>query len=75
MPGSDRISGGVGHRGIAYRNRTDDLRMCPFTGVGCLRLYAAIGLAAVAAGSQGLPASAALTASRAVRPWAVAESR
>jgi hypothetical protein len=27
MPGSDRISGGVAHRGVAYRNRTDDLRM------------------------------------------------
>src|SRR6266852_2491679 len=45
--------------------------MCPFRGVRCLRVYSASGTA----GSQGLPASAELTASRAVRPCAMAESR
>ena len=49
---------------------------CPFRG-GLLPagFYAASRSLAGSGGSQGLPARAVLTASRAVRPWAVAESR
>src|SRR6266851_1681300 len=55
--------------------RTTDIgpRRCPFRGVRKLRFQAGAGTAG--SGSHGLPARAALTASRAVRPWAVAESR
>ena len=49
---------------------------CPFRG-GLLPagFYAASRSLAGSGGSQGLPARAVLTALRAVRPWAVAESR
>ncbi len=43
---------------------------CPFRGS-----YAAIGWVTVIGGSQGLPSRARVMASRAVRPWARAESR
>jgi hypothetical protein len=45
-------------------------QQCPFTGS-----YAAAGSATVRGGSQGLPSRARVMASRAVRPWARAESR
>jgi [ribosomal protein S5]-alanine N-acetyltransferase len=56
-------------RGVATRA----LRLCPFRGVRELRFQAAAGTAG--SGSHGLPVRAAVTASRAVRPCAAAESR
>jgi DNA polymerase III epsilon subunit-like protein len=52
-------------------------RVSVHSGVGChLRFYAAVSRSpAGSGGSQGWPARAPLTASRAVCPWAVAESR
>ena len=46
---------------------------CPFRGIRELRFQAAAAMAG--SGSHGLPLRAAVMASRAVRPWAVAESR
>jgi len=48
-------------------------RLCPFRGMRELRFQAAV--ATACSGSHGLPARAAVMASRAVMPWAAAESR